>query len=95
MSLHPEYQARVQAEIDEVLGDRIPTMADLDTLPYLTAAVLESLRWNPPVPTGKPPLAFACAILNAAIGVPHRVTMEDVFQGHTIPANTTIIVNIW
>ena len=51
MLLFPEVQARVAAEMDEIVGpDRMPTLADLPNLPFLQAAWTESLRWRPPVP---------------------------------------------
>jgi len=48
--LYPEVQARVHAELDEVLGDSPPTTEDRQRLPYLEAVWKEALRWHPPVP---------------------------------------------
>lgn len=51
--LHPEVQARAQAEIDSVVGtERLPTLQDRDQLPYVVAVVKEALRWFPPAPEG-------------------------------------------
>lgn len=47
MKLYPEVQAKAKAELDHVLGDRLPTMADKDSLPYLNAVLLKILRWRP------------------------------------------------
>ena len=55
MCLHPEVQAKAQAEVDSVLGldwHRLPTFCDRSELPYVNAIVLELLRWNPAVPLG-------------------------------------------
>lgn len=52
MICHPEYQTLAQKEIDEVCGDKPPTLADYNRLPYLTAVLLEVMRWNPLLPTG-------------------------------------------
>ena len=53
MSLYPEVQAKARQEIDRVVGrDRLPNLSDIDSLPYVSAVVLEALRWNPPVATG-------------------------------------------
>ncbi|WP_322749994.1 MULTISPECIES: cytochrome P450 [unclassified Frankia] len=41
--------ARMHAELDEVLGDRRPTMADIARLPYTDAVLRESMRLYPPV----------------------------------------------
>ena len=45
---HPEMLARVHAELDEVLGDRPPTVADLKQLTFTNAVLDESLRLYPP-----------------------------------------------
>jgi cytochrome P450 len=44
----PEVDAAVDAEIDEVLGGRLPTGDDLDLLPRCRALFAESLRLYPP-----------------------------------------------
>ncbi|BCK72289.1 cytochrome P450 [Streptomyces libani subsp. rufus] len=50
LARHPEEQTRVRDELDRVLGDRTPTAADLDRLPYLTQALKESMRLYPAAP---------------------------------------------
>ncbi|MBI5841204.1 MAG: cytochrome P450 [Chloroflexi bacterium] len=45
---HPHIQGKLQAEIDRVLGDRIPTAKDLERLVYTCAVVKETLRMRPP-----------------------------------------------
>lgn len=45
----PEAEARLHAEVDDVLGGRIPTLEDLPRLVYTEAVVKESLRIMPPV----------------------------------------------
>ncbi|MFB6437955.1 cytochrome P450 [Streptomyces sp. NPDC056411] len=50
LARHPEEQAAVREEIDRVLGERTPTAADLDRLPYLTQALKESMRLYPAAP---------------------------------------------
>lgn len=49
LSSHPEAEARLHAERDEVLGDRPPTLADLPRLAYADMVVTESLRVFPTV----------------------------------------------
>ena len=46
---HPEVETRVHRELDEVLGDRRVSLADLPRLPYTRAVVDETLRLYPPV----------------------------------------------
>jgi len=48
LSRHPEVEARVHAELDEVLGGRPPDAGDLGSLPYLRAVLAESIRLRPP-----------------------------------------------
>ncbi|MEZ4713718.1 MAG: cytochrome P450 [Caldilineaceae bacterium] len=46
---HPDVLAKVQAEADSVLGDRLPTFADLPNLNYTRMVIQETMRVNPPV----------------------------------------------
>jgi cytochrome P450 len=46
---HPEVRERLEAEVDEVLGDRVPTLEDLPRLTYARMVVDESLRLYPPI----------------------------------------------
>ena len=50
LSGHPEQRARLHAEIDSVLGDRLPEMADLQQLPYTKWVFMEALRLYPSAP---------------------------------------------
>ena len=51
MVAHQDVQEKAQAEIDAVVGkDRLPTMDDRPSLPYLDAIFREILRYNPVVP---------------------------------------------
>lgn len=53
VALHPETQAKIQAEVDEATGRRRPVaMSDADDLPYATATLRETLRYvsSPIVP---------------------------------------------
>ncbi|KAF8884015.1 cytochrome P450, partial [Infundibulicybe gibba] len=76
---HPEVQARAQKELDQFLGDRLPTFGDEIHLPYTSAIALEAIRWNPPVPTG----------------LPHLLTADDVYQGSRIPSGSIVFSNVW
>jgi cytochrome P450 len=45
MLVHPDGQAKAQAEVDRVVGlDRLPEVEDRERLPYLEAEVNERLR---------------------------------------------------
>lgn len=79
MTLHPEAQKRAQAELDAIVGDRLPTFADKDSLPYVTAVMKEVLRWLPVLP----------------MAVPHRAVNSDQYKGYFIPAGASILGNTW
>lgn len=49
LSQHPEIYARMQAEVDRVLANRLPTLADLPNLPYTLQVLRETLRLYPPI----------------------------------------------
>lgn len=51
MARHPDIQKKAQKEIDMVIGtDRLPTMQDKESLPYIECLIKELLRINPIVP---------------------------------------------
>ncbi|KAH9975380.1 cytochrome P450 [Lactifluus volemus] len=79
MTLHPEAQKRAQAELDTVLGDRLPTFSDRDNLPFVTAIMKEVLRWIPVLP----------------LAVPHRAINSDQYKGYYIPAGASVLGNTW
>ncbi|MEZ4725618.1 MAG: cytochrome P450 [Caldilineaceae bacterium] len=47
LAAHPTVEAQLHAELDHVLGKRMPTAADLPTLPYLKQVIEETLRRYP------------------------------------------------
>ncbi|KAG1723925.1 cytochrome P450 [Suillus paluster] len=76
----PEEQAKVQAELDAVIGrHRAPTFVDERSLPRLQAFISEALRWRPLVPNG----------------TPHRTTKDVIWGNYCIPAGTTVTGNHW
>ena len=59
MMMYPEVQRKAQEEIDRVIGhDRLPTLADQASLPYIDAVAKEVLRWNPVAPLGTSAIFF-------------------------------------
>lgn len=80
MLLYPDVQKQAQAEIDRVIGARLPTMEDEPNLPFIRGCVKETLRWMP------------TTILGA---VPHAATKDDTYMGFTIPAGAGVMNNVW
>ncbi|KAF6752828.1 cytochrome P450 98A3 [Ephemerocybe angulata] len=77
---NPHVQKKAQAEIDRVVGpNRIPSVSDRDSLPYLHAIVKEVNRYYTVVP----------------LGVPHTVTEDEEYNGYFIPKDTMILPNSW
>ncbi|MBL8163221.1 MAG: cytochrome P450 [Anaerolineae bacterium] len=48
LAQHSQVEAKLRAEIDQVLGDRQPTFQDLPQLPYTDMVIKESMRLYPP-----------------------------------------------
>jgi len=80
MMLHPDVLAKVQQEMDTVVGaGRLPTFSDRAALPFLECVMSETLRWGVPVP----------------LALPHRLTEDDVYAGYHIPKGTLVFGNVW
>ncbi|KAK7039437.1 putative monooxygenase [Favolaschia claudopus] len=80
MMLNPAIQANAQKEIDSVVGhDRLPTIADRESLPYVRSIVTEVFRLNPAIP----------------LGIPHSLNQDDMYEGMHIPKGSIVIPNIW
>ncbi|KAI5122645.1 hypothetical protein M0805_007908 [Coniferiporia weirii] len=80
MTLHPEVVKKAQEEIDAVVGtDRLPTLDDRKSLPYIDCILREVFRIQPPLP----------------LGFPHRSTQTEYYRGWTIPEGSMAIPNIW
>ena len=50
-------------------------MEDLDSLDYIKAIALESLRWKPVLP----------------LGIEHMVITDDEYEGHHIPEGAIVV----
>ncbi|KAG6872144.1 hypothetical protein C0995_012555 [Termitomyces sp. Mi166 len=80
MILHPAVQKRARDELDLVVGTkRLPNFDDRPRLPYIEAIIKEVLRWHT---TGR-------------IGIPHRATQDDIYNGYLIPKNSIILPHMW
>ncbi|KAG3256086.1 cytochrome P450 2F5, transcript variant X2 [Ictidomys tridecemlineatus] len=73
---YPKIQARVQEEIDRVVGrSRLPTLEDRAAMPYTDAVIHEVQRFADVIP----------------MNLPHRVIRDTAFRGFLIPEGTDII----
>ncbi|KAM6186612.1 cytochrome P450 2C21-like [Rhynchocyon petersi] len=76
---YPEVSAKVQEEIERVVGrNRSPCMKDRSNLPYTDAVVHEIQRYIDLVPTS----------------LPHAVTQDIQFREYFIPKGTTILPSL-
>ncbi|MEM9458080.1 MAG: cytochrome P450 [Myxococcota bacterium] len=75
LSLYPEIEARLHAELDEVLGGRLPTAADLPRLTYTKMILQESMRLLPPVWSGGRDVARDTELAGYALAAGERLMM--------------------
>ncbi|XP_041790866.1 cytochrome P450 2J6-like [Chelmon rostratus] len=79
MAKYPEIQAKVQAEVDRVIGQsRQPSMDDRANLPYTEAVIHEIQRMANIVP----------------LSLPHATSRDIQLGGYTIPKGVIIIPNL-
>ena len=80
MAKHGDLQAQAREEVNKVIGTAdAPTLDDVQKMPFLMACVREALRINTPI----------------AYVVPRTARMPVQLGRYTVPANTSIILNIY
>ncbi|XP_025736487.1 cytochrome P450 2C41 isoform X2 [Callorhinus ursinus] len=76
---HPKITAKVQEEIDHVIGrHQTPCMRDRSRMPYTNAVLHEIQRYIDLVPNS----------------LPHAVTRDIKFRNYVIPKGTTILISL-
>ncbi|XP_019329688.1 PREDICTED: cytochrome P450 2J6 isoform X2 [Aptenodytes forsteri] len=79
MAVYPEIQARVQAEIDAVIGQaRQPALEDRNNMPYTNAVIHEVQRKGNIIP----------------LNVPRLTVKDTVLDGFHIPKGTVLLTNL-
>ena len=77
---YPDIQHQLQEELDQVIGrQRLPSLSDLKSLPFLQATVYELLR----------------VVSIAPLSVPRSTTTTTKLRQFTIPKDTIVFVNLW
>ncbi|KAJ7444623.1 cytochrome P450 [Mycena galericulata] len=75
---YPDAQKKAHEEIDRVVGEhRLPTLDDLECMPYIRAMILEVHRFRPVLP----------------LAIPHAMTAPEEYQGYIIPKGAAIFIN--
>jgi cytochrome P450 len=79
LATHPGVEARLAAELDEVLGGRPPAPEDVPRLAYLRQVLDETLRLYPPLP----------------VMIPRRAVTEDFVCGRRIRRGAIVLILPW
>ncbi|CAI5958947.1 unnamed protein product [Closterium sp. NIES-64] len=86
LSQHPRVLARLQEEVDAVLGDRLATLQDIKSLEYTRLVVSEALRLYP-----QPPLLIRRALANDHLPSGYKGNPE----GYNLPKGTDLFVSVF
>ncbi|KAJ6564685.1 cytochrome P450 [Mycena capillaripes] len=77
---YPDAQKKAHEEIDRIVGEhRMPTLDDLEHMPYVRAIILETHRFRPMAP----------------LAIPHATTTAEEYKGYIIPKGAIIFANVW
>ncbi|XP_070574476.1 steroid 17-alpha-hydroxylase/17,20 lyase-like [Ptychodera flava] len=76
---YPDVQTKVQEEIDDVVGQRLPMLSDKGRLPYCEAVIHEVMRIRTVLP----------------VSLPHETIEDTSVGGYNVPKGTQIWTNLW
>jgi cytochrome P450 len=74
MARHQDICKRAQAEVDRLSPpDQLPSLVDVESMPYLMAVIKETLRWSPALPIGSADMIFTLSFtdVNLRSAPPH------------------------
>lgn len=74
---NPKYQEDIQHQLDEVLGERSPSLEDRPNLPLIHATIIETLRLGNVVP----------------LAVPHLTLIDTTMCGYRVPKDTIVFAD--
>lgn len=74
---HPKYQEDIQRQLDEVLGERSPSLNDRASLPLVQAAIIETLRLGNVGP----------------LLLPHVTMTDTTLCGYRVPKDTIVFAD--
>ena len=95
MCLFPEWQHRMQEELEQAAGQRLPIFEDSSSLPTVRAIIKESMRWRPALSGGMSCHKRKLGPLLTSAGFPHAVIKDDLYEGYFIPKGAVLIPNQW
>ena len=75
---YPKYQEDIQRQLDDVVGDRSPSLDDRPHLPLIQATIIETLRLGNTVPLAPPHVALA----------------DTTLCGYRIPKSTVVFADM-
>jgi len=77
---YPAVKKKIHDELDAVVGpDRLPTLDDVEKLPYLNATICELFRMKHFAP----------------FGIPHSTTKDIKLCGYNVPKDTQLMYNLY
>lgn len=79
LAQNSDKQALLREEVDRVLGERVPTIADLKAMPYTEQVLNETMRIYPP--------AWSMMV--------RRARAELSLGGTTVPAGSVMLIPMW
>ncbi|GJP50872.1 hypothetical protein CLOM_g10026 [Closterium sp. NIES-68] len=86
LAQHPHVLAKLQEEVDRVLGDRLATLQDIKSLEYTRLVVAESLRLYP-----QPPLLIRRALETDKLPPGYKGNPD----GYNVPKGTDLFVSVF
>ena len=75
---YPKYQEDIQRQLDEVVGERSPSLDDRPNLPLIYATIIEALRVGNVLP----------------LAVPHVTLTDTTLCGYSVPKGTIVLADM-